>query len=217
MSRGSKIERVAELNTFQNVFQSPDIIKGKWNELYFNNESPIIIEVGCGRGEYTVNLAKRFPDKNFIGLDIKGPRLWRGAKTFIEEGMTNGAFIRTLIETITDYFSEAEVSEIWVTFPDPQPKPSREQKRLVSGRFLDLYKQILKPAGKIHLKTDNDDLFRWAIESFEQNPAVQLLSATEDLYHSDLEDELTSIKTTYECKYIADGKTIKYSCISFSQ
>jgi tRNA (guanine-N7-)-methyltransferase len=216
MGRGNKIERVAELITFPNVFQYPDGIKGKWNEVYFKNDNPIIIEVGCGRGEYTVDLARRFPERNFIGLDIKGPRLWRGAKTFIEEGMENGAFIRTLIETITDYFARGEVSEIWVTFPDPQPKPSREQKRLVSSRFLDLYRQILKPGGLIHLKTDNEGLFKWAVESFEQNPGVQLLCATEDLYGSELIDDITAIKTTYESKYIAGGITIKYVRIMFN-
>jgi tRNA (guanine-N7-)-methyltransferase len=210
MGRGNKTERVEELNTFPNVFQYPGEIKGNWNEVYFKNANPVILELGCGRGEYTINLAMKYPDKNFIGVDVKGPRLWRGAKTFIENGMNNGAFIRTLIETITDYFAPGEVSEIWVTFPDPQPKPSREQKRLVSRRFLELYKQILKPGGLIHLKTDNEGLFRWATESFEQNNEVAVLASTEDLYQSAFLDELTSIKTTYEGKYLAEGVAIKY-------
>jgi tRNA (guanine-N7-)-methyltransferase len=216
MARGNKTERVAELYTFPNVFQSPENIKGHWNEVFFKNENPITIEVGCGRGEYTVSLGRKYPDRNFIGLDIKGPRLWRGAKTFIEEEMPNGAFIRTLIETITDYFMPEEVSEIWVTFPDPQPKPSREGKRLVSERFLNLYKQILKPGGSIHLKTDNEGLYNWALESFEQNPDVKVLRYTNDLYNSTLADEITSIKTTYEKAYIEQGVPIKYVEIAFA-
>jgi tRNA (guanine-N7-)-methyltransferase len=216
MSRGSKLDRVSELYALPNVFLTADGIKGNWNEAFFKNGNPITVEVGCGRGEYTVSLGRRYPERNFIGMDIKGPRLWRGAKTFVQEEMPNGAFIRTLIETITDYFAPGEVSEIWVTFPDPQPKPSREQKRLVSKRFLDLYKQILKPGGSIHFKTDNDGLFAWAMETFEQNPGIRVVKATDDLYKSDLVNETTSIQTTYESIYTAEGKTIKYAEVVFA-
>ena len=200
---------MAELASLANVFTSPEGIKGNWQEVFKNN-NPIVVEVGCGRGDYTVNLARRFPDKNFIGLDAKGSRLWRGAKTFDEEGMANGAFIRTLAETITDFFDPGEVSEVWVTFPDPQPKPSREQQRLVSTRFLNLYRQILKPGGSIHLKTDDEGLYEWAIESFEQNPGVKIIRSSNNLYASDVLNEITSIKTSYEARFLKEGKTIKY-------
>jgi len=216
MTRGKKMERAAELYALSNVFLAADGIKGKWNEVFFKNDNPITIEVGCGRGEYTVELGRRFPERNFIGLDIKAPRLWRGAKTFEEEEMSNGAFIRTLIETITDYFEQGEVSEIWVTFPDPHPKPSHAPKRLVSERFLNLYRQILKSGGSIHFKTDNDKLFEWAVESFEQNQGLRLLRHTNNLYKSELLDDITSIRTTYENTYLEEGKTIKYAEVTFA-
>lgn len=216
MTTRKKREKNAELAVLPNVFQEPGELKGNWHSQVFKNGNPIVIEVGCGRGEYTVSLARRFPEKNFIGLDVKGPRLWKGAKTLHEEGRTNGAFIRTLIEHITTYFAPGEVSAIWVTFPDPYPQPARAMKRLVSVRFLELYKQILQPGGIIHFKTDNAPLFDWAIETFQANTGVELLNYTRDLYHSDLLDEITAIPTTYEKMFIEEAKTIKYSEMRFS-
>ncbi len=203
-----------ELYSMPNVFLSPEGIKGNWHERYFNNQNPIILEVGCGRGEYTVSLGRKYPDQNFIGLDAKGPRLWRGAKTYIDEGMRNGAFICGLAETIADYFAPGEVSEVWVTFPDPQPKPSREQQRLVSKRFLDLYRQVLKPGGIVHFKTDNDELFAWAIQSFEQNRGVDLLKNCEDVDKALDLKEIMSIQTKYEMLFRAKGQKIKYAKIA---
>lgn len=211
MSRRKKRDRIAELNVLPNVFQEPAGLKGTWHQEIFENTNPIVLEIGCGRGEYTINLGRRFPEKNFIGIDVKGPRLWKGAKTAYDEELGNVAFVRTLVESITDYFAPGEVSEIWVTFPDPYPKPCKEQKRLVSERFLGLYRQILSPDGIIHFKTDNTELFEWGIESFEGNEGVEILRYTKDLYNSDLLDEITSIKTTYEAKFLAEGKDIKYA------
>ncbi len=209
-----KREHVQELYSMPNVFLNPDGIKGNWHEVYFKNNNPIIIEVGCGRGEYTVNLGRRHPEKNFVGIDAKGPRLWRGAKTYMDEEMPNGAFICGLVELITDYFAPGEVDEIWVTFPDPQHKPSREQQRLVSKRFLDLYRQVLKPDGLIHLKTDNTPFYEWAIKSFEENPEVKILRHTNDVdKEADLK-EIMAIRTKYEMLFREKGETIKYAKIA---
>ena len=208
-----KREHVVELYSMPNVFLSPDRIKGNWHERYFKNNNPIIVEVGCGRGEYTVALGRKYPDQNFIGMDAKGPRLWRGAKTYMDEAMSNGAFICGLVELITDYFAPGEVAEIWVTFPDPQPKPSREQQRLVSSRFLNLYRQVLKPGGMIHFKTDNDELYAWAIKSFKQNPGVELLLNCEDVDKAPELTEIMSIQTKYEKLFRDKGQKIKYAKI----
>jgi tRNA (guanine-N7-)-methyltransferase len=212
-----KKERLAEIAVLANVFQTPEGLKGCWNEDVFENDNPITLEVGCGRGEYTVNLARKFPERNIIGLDIKGPRLWKGAKTADEEGLHNAGFVRALVETVTDYFEKGEVSEIWVTFPDPNPQPGKAKKRLVSERFLNLYREILKPGGLINFKTDNADLFNWAIESFKANPELEIICHTDDLYHSDLLNDITAIKTTYEAKFLAEGLTIKYAVIRFRE
>jgi len=209
-----KREHVLELYSMPNVFLSPEGIKGNWHERYFKNNNPIIVEVGCGRGEYTVNLGRRHPDQNFVGIDAKGPRLWRGAKTFMDEEMGNGAFICGLVEIITDYFAPGEVDEIWVTFPDPQHKPSREQQRLVSERFLKLYRQVLKPDGLIHLKTDNTVFYEWAIQSFEQNQGVSVLRHTDDVDKAEDLKDIMSIRTKYEMLFREKGETIKYARIA---
>jgi tRNA (guanine-N7-)-methyltransferase len=211
LARRRKLEKISEIKALPNVFEKPEGLKGNWNEAVFENPNPITLEIGCGRGEYTINLARKFPDKNFIGADIKGPRIWKGAKSAYEENIHNAAFVRTLVESITDYFKPEEVAEIWVTFPDPYPKPSKAQKRLVSERFLKLYKQILIKDGILHFKTDNTDLFNWAVEQFKGNPDVDLIEYTHDLYQSPLLDDVKSIKTTYEAKFLAEGETIKYA------
>jgi tRNA (guanine-N7-)-methyltransferase len=183
--------------------------KGKWAKEFFKNEQPIILELACGKGEYTVNLAKLFPDKNFIGIDYKGNRIWRGAKTAIEEGIDNVGFLRIQIETILDHFEKDEVSEIWITFPDPQPQDSREKKRLTNPVFLERYKHILVPEGIMHLKTDNDGFYAYTIEQIELQ-SLPKIKETTDLYHSDLVDDVLSIKTYYEKKYLAEDKNINY-------
>jgi len=211
-----KLRRFAEIATFYNVveLEAGQPFKGAWSAKQFKNDQPLILELACGKGEYTVNLARFFQEKNFIGIDYKGNRIWRGAKTAIEDKISNVAFLRIQIENILDYFGEGEVDEIWITFPDPQPQISREKKRLTSPRFLEKYKQILKPGGLIHLKTDNDGLHAYTVEKIEEL-GLKLFARTEDLYASDLVDEVLSIKTYYEKKYLAHEKNINYLKFSF--
>ena len=211
-----KLRRFAEIETFANVLQLDEgkPFKGRWSAGHFQNDKPLILELACGKGEYTVNLAKLFPDKNFIGIDYKGNRIWRGAKTAIEDGISNVAFLRIQIENILDYFDENEVSEIWITFPDPQPQVSREKKRLTSPRFLQKYKIIFNEKGILHLKTDNDDLHTYTLEKIEEQ-GLKLLNRTEDLYKSNLVNEILSIKTYYEKKYLLHDKNINYLSCSF--
>lgn len=211
-----KLKRFAEVNTFSNVLQldAGAPYKGQWNTGFFKNTNPVVLELACGKGEYTVNLATLFPGKNFIGIDYKGNRIWRGAKTALEEGVSNVGFLRIQIETILDYFAPGEVDEIWITFPDPQPQISREKKRLTSPRFLDKYKLLLKPGGFINLKTDNDGFHAYTAEKIEAT-SLNLHIKTEDLYHSEYADEVLSIKTYYEKKYLKENKNINYLKFSF--
>lgn len=211
-----KLRRFAEMETFQRVFQpqvdyhSPEHeLKGCWNEKVFFNTHPIVLELGCGRGEYTVELAKRYPDKNFIGIDIKGARIWRGAKTINDEQILNAAFLRIRMETIEKFFNRAEVSEIWITFPDPQPREAKENKRLSSLLFLKRYASFLKPDGIIHLKTDNFPLYDYTYNLVESINA-SVIAATDNLYHSTDIPLNLDIKTAYEKKYLTEGKPICY-------
>ena len=203
--------------TFANVVQLEAGLpyRGKWANDFFKNGDPLVLELACGKGEYTVNLARLFPKKNFIGIDYKGNRIWRGAKDALEFGVTNVGFLRIQIETILDYFAPGEVDEIWITFPDPQPQLSREKKRLTSPRFLEKYKQLLKPGGFVNLKTDNDDLHAYTAEKIAELN-LRLHIKTEDLYHSEFADEVLSIKTYYEKKYLKENKNINYLKFSFA-
>ena len=211
-----KLKRFAEIDTFSNVLQldAGKPYKGEWNTRFFKNNNPVVLELACGKGEYTVNLAVMFPDKNFIGIDYKGNRIWRGAKTALEDGVGNVAFLRIQIELILDYFAAGEVDEIWITFPDPQPQLSREKKRLTSPRFLDKYKLLLKPGGFVNLKTDNDGLHAYTAEKIRE-AGLQLHIKTEDLYNSLYADDVLRIKTYYEKKYLKDNKNINYLKFSF--
>ena len=211
-----KLRRFAEISTFSNVVQldAGKLYKGRWASEFFKNDNPIVLELACGKGEYTVNLGRLFPQKNFIGIDYKGNRIWRGAKTALEDGVSNVGFLRIQIETLLDYFAGTEIDEIWITFPDPQPQISREKKRLTSPRFLEKYKQLLKPGGFINLKTDNDGLHAYTAEKIEEL-GLKLFVKTEDLYHSEYADEVLSIKTYYEKKYLQDNKNINYLKFSF--
>ena len=206
-----KLRKFAEVATFENVVQleAGKAYKGEWASKFFGNNNPVVLELACGKGEYTVNLARMFPEINFIGVDYKGNRIWRGAKTALAEGIQNVGFLRIQIETILEHFAENEVAEIWITFPDPQPQESREKKRLTNPRFLEKYKFLLKDNGRMHLKTDNDGFYAYTIE---QIAALNLnkIKETTDLYHSDLVDDVLSIKTYYERKYLADNKNINY-------
>ena len=211
-----KLRRFAEVDTFSNVVQldAGKPFKGKWASEFFKNDNPVVLELACGKGEYTVNLGRIFPEKNFIGIDYKGNRIWRGAKTALEDGVSNVGFLRIQIETILDYFAEGEIDEIWITFPDPQPQISREKKRLTSPRFLEKYKQILRHQGHVNLKTDNDDLHAYTSEKIDEL-GLKLFVKTEDLYNSEHADEVLSIKTYYEKKYLQDNKNINYLKFSF--
>jgi tRNA (guanine-N7-)-methyltransferase len=211
-----KLRRFAEIETFSNVLQldAGKPYKGQWSKSFFKNDNPVVLELACGKGEYTVNLAVMFPDKNFIGIDYKGNRIWRGAKTALEDGVNNVAFIRMQIETLTDFFAKGEVDEIWITFPDPQPQLSREKKRLTSLRFLNMYIEVLKPGGCVNLKTDNDGFYTYTAEKIKELKLKEHIN-TADLYHSEYADEVLSIKTYYEKKYLKDNKNINYLKFSF--
>lgn len=213
-----KLRRFAEIDTFSNVFQldAGKELKGNWAHGFFKNDNPVVLELACGKGEYSVSLARMFPGKNFIGIDYKGNRIWRGAKTALEENVANVAFLRIQIEHILDYFAPGEVDEIWITFPDPQPQLSREKKRLTSPRFLEKYKEILNPGGYINLKTDNDDFHAYTAEKIAELD-LNLHIKTEDLYHSSYADLLLSVKTYYEKKYLAVNKNINYIKFSFKR
>lgn len=206
-----KLRKFAEVATFDNVVQLDEgkAFKGEWAKKFFKNDNPLILELACGKGEYTVNLAKIFPEKNFIGIDYKGNRIWRGAKTAVEEEINNVGFLRIQIETILEHFAEGEVNEIWITFPDPQPQDSREKKRLTHPKFLDRYRILLHDEGVMHLKTDNDGFYAYTLEQID---ALKLKKTKEttDLYKSNLVDDVLSIKTYYERKYLANNKNINY-------
>ncbi len=212
----NKLARWTELGSYENVIQPliGDIagkdhpIKGKWNRELFKNTNPIVLELGCGKGEYTVGLANSFPDKNYIGIDIKGARMWRGAKTANEKKLPNAAFLRTRIEFITSFFSEDEVDEIWITFPDPHPGGRNSNKRLTSPWYLNSYRSFLKNKGLIHLKTDNTELFDFTNKVLTYNKLETVLS-TKDLYDEKIED-LLSIKTHYEKIFLDAGLKINY-------
>jgi len=206
-----KLQRFAEVETFPNVFYLPFgeekfSKKGVWNK-FFGNNNPIVLELGCGKGEYTVGLAKKYPHKNFIGVDIKGNRIWRGAKTAVEDKMNNVAFLRTRIDLIEKAFAKNEVSEIWITFPDPQPK--KENKRLTAMVFLVRYRKIMQQKGIVHLKTDSKELFDFTMKLIQKNK-LKLLDSTDDLYSQKGREEVKSIQTYYEEKFLKQGKKITY-------
>ena len=185
-------------------------IKGKWRETYFRNDNPLILELACGRGEYTIGLARVFPERNFVGVDIKGPRIWRGMKIAEEKSLRNVGFLRGHIQNLEDFFEENEVDGIWITFPDPRPKGRDERRRLTHERFLEMYGKILKPGGWLCLKTDNEGLFDYSLEVLSNWNNVLDLEYTSDLYNSELLKDHYGIKTTYEKKYLEDEIPIKY-------
>lgn len=214
MSKG-KLAKFADMAAFPHVFEYPFSVvdnvpfemRGAWNERFFKNDHPIVLELGCGRGEYTVGLGRLFPEKNFIGVDIKGARMWSGAKESAETGMINVAFLRTNIEIIDRFFAPGEVSEIWLTFSDPQMK--KATKRLTSTYFMERYRRFLVDNGLIHLKTDSNFMFTYTRYMVEHNHLpVEVL--TDDLYHSGLADEILSIRTYYEQQWLDRGLNIKY-------
>jgi len=214
MGKG-KLEKFEDMRNYPHVFEYPFSVvdkvscemKGNWNRDFFHNNHPIVLELGCGRGEYTVGLARMFPDKNFIGVDIKGARMWSGATEALREGLSNVAFLRTNIEIIDRFFDEGEVGEIWLTFSDPQMK--KATKRLTSTYFMNRYRKFLVPDGLIHLKTDSNFMFTYTKYMVEKN-GFPVEFQTEDLYHSDWVDTILGIQTYYEQQWLDRGLTIKY-------
>lgn len=212
----NKLEKFADMASYPHVFEYPysavdDVpfpMKGKWHEQFFKNSNPIVLELGCGRGEYTVGLGRMFPDKNFIGVDIKGARMWTGATESLEAGMKNVAFLRTNIEIIERFFAPGEVSEIWLTFSDPQMK--KATKRLTSTYFMERYRKFLIDGGIVHLKTDSNFMFTYTRYMIEKN-GLPVEVMTDDLYHSGQADDILSIKTYYEQQWLDRGLNIKYT------
>jgi len=223
MSKKNKLVRFARLNSFKNVYQNfqyenPQLIgkdnvetdlKGIWGEQHFKNSNPITLELACGGGEYTVALARKYPNRNFIGVDIKGARIYKGAKIALAEGLDNAAFLRTRIEIIETFIGQEEISEIWITFPDPFLKDSKSNRRLSSSAFLKRYKNILKKDHLIHLKTDSTPLYDFTLESIEEYGA-ELLYQNNDIYQGETPFEELDFKTFYELKHLANDLKIKY-------
>lgn len=212
----NKLIRFEENKTFTNMIQPhfvwPPVdheLKGKWKQNFFKNDNPIILELGCGRGEYTVNLAELFPDKNFIGIDWKGARLWRGAKTAFENKMNNVGFLRIQIQNIATYFAENEVDEIWITFPDPQLAKTGERKRLTGPRFLNTYRKFMTQNGIVNLKTDSKPFYDYTLEVIQEQ-GLEIQQQTDNLYASPFVNEVLSIKTTYEKMWLKEGALICY-------
>lgn len=224
MPKRNKLSKFAEIITFANVYQNydpkePKIVgvdlqeidlKGQWSKTHFKNQNPLTLELACGGGEYTLALAEMYPNRNFIGVDIKGARIWKGARKAIAEERTNAAFFRTRIEQINLFFEKEEVDEIWITFPDPFLKDSKENRRLTSAAFLDRYKSILKKGGLIHLKTDAPSLYTFTHEILKGYEGAEILYSKADIYKEALEFEELRFKTYYENMHLEDGRLIYY-------
>lgn len=209
-----KIIRFEELKTFPNVLEFPENMQGKWHS-FFNNKNPIILELACGKGEYAVGLGRLYSNKNFIGIDVKGNRIWKGAKTALTEDLKNVAFLRTQIDKLTDYFAADEISEIWITFPDPQLRFSKMKKRLTHPKFLRLYKNILQQNGIVHLKTDSPDLYHFTkivIDLYQ----IKIIEDKDDLYKEECISEVLKIKTYYESLDIAQSSKVHYLAFELS-
>ena len=220
----SKLEKFSDFNSFKNCFtlffeniKEGLPLKGKWHTTYFANTNPIVLELGCGKGEYTVGLAKNNPSKNYIGVDIKGNRIWTGAKDALDSNLKNVGFVRTRIDFIDHCFEKDEVSEIWITFPDPQPQKTRVRKRLTNPLFINRYRAFLKPGGLVHLKTDSTSFYEYTLEVIQENK-FNLLFSTNDLYANCPADrnELIEIKTHYEKRFTDRGEKIKYCCFQIN-
>lgn len=213
MARRRKMYRFEQNREAANVIERGkpiySAIKGHWLTDYFSNDNPIVLELGCGRGEYTVGLAQAYPNRNFIGIDIKGDRIARGSQAALEGGLSNVAFLRTDVQYLTEFFGEQEVDEIWITFPDPQPRDKQEKHRLTYSSFLNIYRSILKQDGLLHLKTDHALFFEFSLSSLPKH-GFSILASTTDLYNSALNDIHLGIKTKYEAMFFAKGFSINY-------
>lgn len=213
--KGKKLFRFAEIEKFKNVFQYPEEMPEKW-ATHFNNEHDLVLELACGKGEYAVNMAKAFPDKNFVGVDVKGNRMYVGAKKALEENVENVAFLRTQIQKIEDYFKPHSIDEIWITFPDPFLKDSKAKNRLTHSRFLKEYKKVLKPGAKINLKTDSKPLFDFTVEMIELHKC-ELVERIDDVYINGEPAFPLNIKTFYEGMHLEDKRTIQYICFKLPE
>lgn len=212
----NKLQRFKEVKAFENVFERTDFQqndqakpKGRWHADIFENDHPIILELACGKGHYTLELARRNPQKNYVGIDIKGARIWKGAKKALAENLSNVRFLRIYIDHLHEYFATGEVAEIWITFPDPYPKYSDRSKRLSAPKFLNIYQKILDPGGCIHFKTDSTNLFDFTLETLQEcNCAIQ--DRVDAIYDEHPNSEILTIKTDFEQRHLAEGKSIKY-------
>ena len=222
MSRRRKLEKFADILNYDHVYEYSEIgksilkankydhidLRGRWRSEVFGNDNPLCVELACGRGEYTLGLAERYPDKNFIGVDIKGARIWQGATKSKERGMSNVAFLRIRIEQIELYFEKGEIDEIWITFPDPFP--AKENRRTTCDAFLHRYHQIVKSGGKLNLKTDDDDFFKYSVDTVAKNKNYEIIYKNNNIYGQELYNQDLDIKTYYELEHLSKGKTIKY-------
>ena len=212
MGKKNKEQRIADIRVFSNVFEyehfsEEDNLKDKWHSEIFRSQNPITLELACGKGEYSVGLARRYPRKNFIGVDLKGPRIWVGAKKALKHNLENVRFLRAYIDHLENFFSKNEIDEIWIIFPDPYLK--KERKRLTSPKFLNIYRRVMKPGGLIHLKTDSETLFDYTIEVI-RDEQCDLVEKIEDVYRDSRNSELVGIQTFYEKMHLEKGKTIRY-------
>ena len=220
MSR-KKLVRFAQNEVNPNVVQAGkpifDQIKGQWNALQFANDQPLVVELACGRGEFTLGLGRQYPNQNFIGVDIKGSRIWKGSSSATAEGIHTVAFLRTQIQQLQEFFAPGEISELWITFPDPFPRDGDEKRRLTSPKFLEMYKQLVKTGGLIHFKTDNTGLYEYTDMVLKDRPDCQIHFNTADFYESELRDAHHGIKTRYEKIFSDKGEKIKYIQFSFTE
>lgn len=223
MSHRNKLQKFAEVAAFRNVYENYGgqqarltwcgeqvSMQCKWAEGHFQNQNPITLELACGKGEYTVGLAQLFPDRNFIGVDVKGARIWKGARRALDLGLTNASFLRIRIEHLNQFFAQGEVSEIWIVFPDPFPRESKANRRLTAPHFLDLYRNVIKPDGFVHLKTDDANLYRYTLDVITADTRCCLIYHDNDIYSHELDSDELGIKTFYEVQHLAEGKKIKY-------
>lgn len=224
MSTRNKLQKFSEILSFENVYENynpkkPELtaqegktisLNGKWANTHFNNNHPITLELACGRGEYALALAGKYPDNNYIGVDVKGARIWKGASIALDENKTNVAFLRTRIEQIDLFFDQEEVNEIWITFPDPFLRNSKANRRLTSTFFLDKYKKIMASGGLLHLKTDDPTLYKFSLETITQHPDYEILYNNNDIYSNPLFLPELAFKTYYERQHLSIGRTIKY-------
>lgn len=224
MGRKNKLAKFEDIRSFANVLecynvQTPELVqngsdvvdfRGTWSEAFFKNGYPLTLELACGAGEYAVGLAQHFPNRNFIGVDLKGNRIWKGAKRALEEGVQNVGFLRTQIEVLHHFFERAEVDEIWITFADPFPRSSKSNRRLTSPFFLDIYRKILRPSGVIHVKHDDQAFYEFTLETIAEAHDARLLFKQADIYAEELAFPELQIKTKYEGMHLEKGRTIKY-------